>query len=50
LIDALRRSVDSSAENKPPARTGSSKAKERPAKHGLTLMETKPAEKRRKSA
>jgi non-homologous end joining protein Ku len=42
--------VDSSAENKAPARIGSSKAKERLAKHWLTLMETKPAEKRRKSA
>jgi DNA end-binding protein Ku len=52
LMDALRRSVNPSTEKKPPVRAGSSKAKEKSPKHGLTLLQadSKGADKRRKSA
>ena len=49
LMDALRPSVNTGAEKKPPARA-TGKAKDKAAKSGLTLMHPKAAEKRRKSA
>lgn len=50
LMDALRRSVSPSAEKKSPSRATAGKDKGQPGKHGLTLLKTKSADKRRKSA
>jgi DNA end-binding protein Ku len=51
LMDALRRSVNSSDEKQPPAHAASGKTRTRSTKHGFTVHErTKGAEKRRKSA
>lgn len=51
LMDALRRSIGSSAEKKPPARATVTRSKEKPAKHGLTVIShAKGAERRRKTA
>ena len=51
LMDALRRSVGSSGEKKPPARATAARTKEKPAKHGITVMpHTKGAVSRRKIA
>lgn len=51
LMDALRRSVNPAAENKPTVRAAIGKSRARSTKHGFAVLErTKSAEKRRKSA
>jgi len=52
LMDALRRSVDTSDEKKPSAQGSHAKPKAGSGKHGLTVVpsRTKHADKRRKSA